>query len=199
MIAERILLMLRTHSGTWHFHPELAVNSLRAIEIPLDLHDTWNRMVDEIDEEMEVDDELVNGEPAHPLARLRPDCWAISWSRRQVLLLELTRAHDFRLDWASTTDAFKVQRYARLQSRMQNLLPTGWTVETVPLTVGIRGSLHEPTWRGILNRFGISPPEIQDQFLQDLTRQVLEELDRMFGVRSEALRQQPASSDDRRS
>ena len=50
------------------------------------------------------------------------------------------------MDWASTTDAFKVQQYARLQTRMQDLLPQRWVVETVPLTVVIRGVLHEPTW-----------------------------------------------------
>ena len=71
---------------------------------------------------------------------------------------------------------------------MLNLLPRGWTVETVPLTVGIRGSIHEPSWLKILDRFGICMRADQEQILQDLTRQALEELDRMYGVRSEALR-----------
>ena len=47
-------------------------------------------------------------------------------------------------DWVSTTDTFKVQRYARLQTLMQALLPWGWVVETVPLTIGVRGSIHDP-------------------------------------------------------
>jgi hypothetical protein len=75
---------------------------------------------------------------------------------------------------------------------MLNLLPQGWKVETVPLTVGIRGSIHEPSWLRILDRFGISARKDQEQFLLELTRQVLEELDRMYGVRSEALRKLPA-------
>ena len=198
-IAGRILDMLKTHSvDRWQFHPELAVSSLRAIDVPLDLLDPWNRMVDELDE-MDIDDDPTGDENSQVLTRLRPDVWAISWSQRQVLLLELTRAHDWRQDWASTTDTFKLQRYALLRQRMQDLLPRGWVVETVPLTVGIRGSLHEPTWRGILGRFGIAAQITQKHFLRNLTRQALEELDNMYGVRSEALRRLQTGPDAQRS
>ena len=82
---------------------------------------------------------------------------------------------------------------------MQDLLPRGWVVETVPLTVGIRGSLHEPTWRGILGRFGIAAQITQKHFLRNLTRQALEELDNMYGVRSEALRRLQTGPDAQRS
>ena len=71
---------------------------------------------------------------------------------------------------------------------MQDALPSGWTVETVPLTLGIRGSMHVPTWLKILDRLGICTKVSKDDFLPALTRQVLEELDKMYGVRSEALR-----------
>jgi hypothetical protein len=95
--------------------------------------------------------------------------------------------------------AFKVQRYARLQTRMQALLPWEWVVETVPLTIGVRGSIHEPTWRRILDRFGIETRATQERFFYDLTRQALEELDRMYGVRSEALSQLHSGPDALRS
>ena len=81
---------------------------------------------------------------------------------------------------------------------MQDLLPRGWVVETVPLTVEIRGPLPEQAWRATLDRFGITARSTQGHFLRDLTRQALEELDRMYGVRSEALRQQHAGPDARR-
>ena len=193
-IAALIIQALQAHNvARWQFHPELAVSSLRALDVPIDMHDSWNGMVDELDE-METDDDDQPG----VLTRLRPDAWAVSWGKRQVLLLELTRAHDWRQDWASVTDTFKVQRYAQLQTRMQALLPRGWMVETVPLTIGVRGSLHEPTWRRILDRFGIETRATQELFFHDLTRQALEELDRMYGVRSEALRRQHAGPDARR-
>jgi hypothetical protein len=144
--------------------------------------DPWNRMVDELDEldEMEMNDEDLTGvEHVQTLSGLRPDAFAVSWCQRQVLLLALTRAHDWRQDWASTTDTFKVQRYARLQRRMQDLLPRGWVVETEPLTIWIPGSFHGPTWRRILERFGVNSQTTQDRFFQDPTREALEELDRM--------------------
>jgi len=72
-------------------------------------------------------------------------------------------------------------------------------VETVPLTIGVRGSIQKPTWRRILDRFGIETRDTQERFFHDLTRQALEELDRMYGVRSEALRQLHAGPDARRS
>ena len=118
-----------------------------------------------------------------------------------MLLLELTRAHDWKQDWANTTNVGKApgRRYARLQEQMENLLPAGWVVETVPLTIGIRGSLTVPTWSKILGRFGITDRITQDHFLRDLTRQALEELDRMYEIRSEALRQLHTGQDARRS
>ena len=61
-----------------------------------------------------------------------------------MLLLELTCAHDWRQDWASTTDAFRVQRYPRLQTLMQALLRPRWVVETVPLTVGLEARSTSP-------------------------------------------------------
>lgn len=191
-IAEMIFSALQAHSASrWQLHRETAVSSLCAIQVSLDLYDMWNRMIDDLEEPESDPDGSEEGIP-QDLSRLRPDGWAISWGRRQVLLLELTRAHDWRQDWFETTDAAKTQRYKRLQERMLNLLPRGWTVETVPLTVGIRGSIHEPSWLKILDRFGICMRADQEQILQDLTRQALEELDRMFGVRSEALRKLPA-------
>jgi len=82
---------------------------------------------------------------------------------------------------------------------MQGLLPGGWVVETVPLTIGIRGSICKPTWVRILDRLGINTISTQEHFLRDLTRQALEELDRMYGVRGEALRRLNEGPDARRS
>ena len=114
-------------------------------------------MVDAL-EELGPDADRSGAERPQVLERLRPDAYAISWSKQQVLLLELTRAHDWKQDWANTTNVGKApgRRYARLQEQMENLLPAGWVVETVPLTIGIRGSLHVPTWSRILDRLGIT-------------------------------------------
>lgn len=191
-IAALIFDTLCRHSvGRWQFLVETQVSSLRAAEVPLDMYDPWNRMLDEL-EESELGSEVLGSRQV--LARLRPDAWAISWSRRQIVLLELTRAHDWSPDWFQTTDLSKTQRYEPLREKMQGLLPMGWTVETAPLTVGIRGSLYEPAWIRLLDRFGVSTRDAQVRFLQGLILQVLEELDKLYGVRSQALRQAPHAS-----
>ena len=42
--------------GRWQFLVETPVSSLRAAEVPLDMYDTWNRMIDELEEsELEAD------------------------------------------------------------------------------------------------------------------------------------------------
>ena len=110
-------------------------------------------------------------------------------SSRQILLLELTRSHDWHQEWSRATDESKIGRYACLREKMQGLLPTGWRVETVPLTVGTRGSLQVSIWVRLLEKIGISARATQVRFLQDLTWQMLEELDKLYGVRSAALQQ----------
>lgn len=93
-IATRIILISNAPHTSYRqveFHPELTASSLRAIDVPLDQHRAWNRMVDDELDEMKTDDDLADVENLQALARLRPDAWVISWSKRQVLLLELTR------------------------------------------------------------------------------------------------------------
>ena len=117
---------------------------------------TWNRMIDELElEESELEADVLGRRP-----RLGPDAWAISWSSRQILMLDLTRAHDWHQEWSIATHESRIGRYTRLREEMQGLLPTGWRVETIPLTVGIRGSLQVSTWVRLLYRFGVAlgPP-----------------------------------------
>ena len=102
---------------------ETPVSSLRAIDVPLDMYAIWNRMIDDL-EEIESDADMTETNSQQVLARLRPDAWAVSWGKRQVLLLELTRAHDWRQDWFTTTDELKKQRYRQLRVRMQEAMPS---------------------------------------------------------------------------
>ena len=78
-----IFTALQAHStGRWQLHRESTVSSLRAIQVPLDLLDTWNNMVDAL-EEPDYDTDAIMIEHDHPegLSRLRPDAIAISWSK----------------------------------------------------------------------------------------------------------------------
>ena len=81
------------------------------------------------------------------------------------------------------------RRHGSAAAFMQKHL-TGWAVATIPLTVGIRGSMQVSSWTQTLDQLGVRAGAGQERFLHCLTRQVLEELDRVYGVRSEALRTQ---------
>ena len=84
-LAAMIFTAFQAHStGRWQLHrdSESTVSSLRAIQVPLDLLDTWNNMVDAL-EEPDYDTDAIMIEHDHPegLSRLRPDAIAISWSK----------------------------------------------------------------------------------------------------------------------
>ena len=68
------------------------------------MYDIWNRMIDEL-EESELEADGLGRQQVLQVACLRPDAWAISWSSRQTLLLELTSAHDWHhwQEWSRAT------------------------------------------------------------------------------------------------
>jgi hypothetical protein len=49
-------------------------SDLRAIAVPLDLHVSWNSMMDELNEK-DIDDDLTGEENLQALALLRPNVW----------------------------------------------------------------------------------------------------------------------------
>ena len=184
-IAKVIFDTFHEHGrGGWHIHVEIPVYGLRAIDTPEHLKHEWHRMVDKIEgigaeaeaEEGSVLEEQDFAGNQQVLERLRPDAWAISWGRRQVLMLELTWAHDGNPDWVHNVEESKCRRYRRLQEEMMRSLP-GWVVETVPLTVGTRGSIPVSAWLMNLTRLGVSTHTTQARFLQELTQQALDQLD----------------------
>ena len=50
-LAAMIFRAFQAHSvSRWQFHIETAVSNLRAIPVPLDLYDLWNRVIDDLEE-----------------------------------------------------------------------------------------------------------------------------------------------------
>ena len=132
-LAAMILLAFQAHGeGLWQFHIEVAVSSLRAIPVPLDLYEVLNRLIDDLEE---PDSITARPQEEHPqdLSRLRLDARAISWVNQQVLLLELNRAYDWRQDWYETTNAFKIQKISKAAG-----------ADADPATTGVGGRSHSP-------------------------------------------------------
>ena len=50
LAAMRFRAFQAPSEGRWQFHIEVAVSSLRATPVPLDLYDVWNRLIDDLEE-----------------------------------------------------------------------------------------------------------------------------------------------------
>ena len=113
----------QAHSvGRWQFHIKVAVSSLRTIPVQLDLYDTWNRLIYDLHKPYSDSDRLEEEQQQEVPGTLATSAGGLG-RNLQVLLLELTRAHNWGQDWYETTGTFKIQKYKRLQEQMLNLLP----------------------------------------------------------------------------
>ena len=119
--------------------------------------------------------------------RQRPDAIALNHARRQVLILELTRAYDLAVDWQEITDARKMERYNHLRNRMAALLPRTWQVQIITLTIGVRGSFQESAWQSNLTTLGITGSRAAE-LLRDLVHIAWIEADGLCATRQAALR-----------
>ena len=171
----------------WRIFPETQVDALRGIDVPSDIFDDWHRMCDGLEEDLgalEVEGE----DSALPvLGKKRPDAVALNHARRQVLILEFTRAYDLAADWQERTDERKRERYTPLRNRLAQLLPKTWQVEIMALTVGVRGSYQETVWQFHLTQLGITGNRAKE-LMRDLAHTTLMEADGMCATRQVALR-----------
>ena len=138
-------------SQQWAIHCEMSIASLLGMEAPLDCRDEWQRAMDDMSD-LDLD---ADGDPALAAGLLRPDRLAVNWGRKTVLILEFTRAFDSRVDWHILVDQHKTERYTSLRNRLQACLGSGWSVEIMPFSLGIRGSYAERQWSAALSRFGL--------------------------------------------
>ena len=99
--------------------------------------------------------------------------------------------NDYRLEalvLRDTTEEYKSERDSPLRDKMAASLPRGWTVETMCLTIGIRGSYAESQWSASLMALGISPAGVSS-LMATLVSVCLTELNGLYSVRSTALLQ----------
>jgi hypothetical protein len=177
---------------SWQVYRELTVEDLMVVQAPLDLRDEWMRMCDEVTNEdiggLEEDEEgETNGlSGAGSVRRKRPDAIAVNWGRRQLVILEFTRAYDSRAEWAEVTDEGKRRKYRSLQNKLKSNLPEQWQVETIAFSVGVRGSVDEVRWLQDLSRFGLRGKDATN-LLGTLVVQALIECDEILATRQAAL------------
>ena len=123
------------------------------------------------------------------LERLRPDAVAIRWDRRQMILLEVTRAYDAYIGFGARADRNKILKYQPVVDRFNEVgRASGWTASVLPFTVGLRGSVDETTWAARLHSLDISPEEVP-LVLRAVVSAALSALDVVYDARSSSLKE----------
>ena len=126
----------------------------------------------------------------------RPDGIALLRSEKRVVLLEFTRAMDTDEDFQSITEKRKTARYALhcefIASLLNSSLPNvhdeeendlkgkAWSVTQINFTVGVRGSLHEQSFKVALTSLGVTDKRAQETIRKATVRRTLEVHDLML-------------------
>lgn len=168
-------------------HREITVDGLRGIPAPIDRLDDWQRCMDcLIDNDLELHAEAEDPSHQGGLRRKRPDAVAIHWGQATAYILEFTRPSDSRIDWHTSNDLYKRERYTPLMTKMRSHLTQEWTVEILCFTLGVRGSYHEEEWTRNLTSLGY-PADDVPLLMTELVSAALTQLNELYKCRSSAL------------
>jgi len=126
----------------------------------------------------------------------RPDGIALMWSKKKVVLLEFTRAMDTNEDFQSTTEKRKTARYAlhcefiasvlnsnsslKSDERGSEAADAAWSATQINFTVGVRGALHEKSFKAALDALGVTSKRSQEIIRKATVRRTLEVHDLML-------------------
>ena len=123
------------------------------------------------------------------LERLRPDAVAIRWDRKQLFLLEVTRAYDAYVGFGDRADRNKTCKYQPVVDRFNEVgHASGWSASVLPFTVGLRGSVDESAWAARLHSLDIRPVEVP-LVLRAVVGAALAALDVVYDARSSILKE----------
>jgi ribonuclease HI len=73
------------------------------------------------------------------LDRWQPDFTLISWKRKRIAVLELTRPSDMLNVQLDEAYRRKKRKYGPIKSALHHYIRGGWTIEILPWVIGIRG------------------------------------------------------------
>ena len=135
--------------------PETQVDAIRELAPP-HLASSWDRIWAEFFFEASRCPETSN------LARLRPDAVVIRWNKRCLYLLEVTRPYDSRLDFADRPVLRdKLAKYQVVADLLRKVAPR-WSVQVLPFTIGVRGTLDVSSGLNISRTWGWLPAKYRE-------------------------------------
>ena len=116
------------------------------------------------------------------IGRCRPDALAVGTNSRHLMLLEFTRGADYDDYFMERIELFKTARYARIQEKLQNLLPS-WNLEIMCFTVGIRGSIPKSRFTANFAQLGVVETH-HEKIMKAIANETFQGMHRILDVRS---------------
>ena len=77
------------------------------------------------------------------VGRLQPDLIALSWSRRRIAIIDISRPSDTYVEQLQSSHDRKKSCYQPLLHALQEYVDEGWQVAILPWVVGVRGLVKE--------------------------------------------------------
>ena len=89
------------------------------------------------------------------VASHRPDGVFVDCNHRDLLILEFTRPMDSDLQSLRRADSQKEEKCGMLKSKLEQILPLGWTVKIVTFSVGARDTIDQERWKQAFTTEGV--------------------------------------------
>ena len=77
------------------------------------------------------------------VGRLQPDLIALSWSRRRIAIIDISRPSDTYVEQLQSSHDRKISCYQPLLHALQDYVDEGWQVAILPWVVGVLGLVKE--------------------------------------------------------
>ena len=121
----------------------------------------------------------------------------ICWNKCCLYLLAVTRPYDSHLDFGDRPVLRdKLAKYQVVADLLRKVAPR-WSVQVLPLTIGVRGTLDVKLLSEHLTTLGLAPSEIP-RVLRKVITTTLSVLDVVYDARTYALRSSAIQHDPNR-
>jgi hypothetical protein len=96
------------------------------------------------------------------LSRWQPDFILVSWKRKRIAVVDLTRPSDMLSAQLEEAYRSKKRKYGPVRSALHHYIREGWTIEILPWVIGIRGLTDTASLQQALSFLDISQQKWRD-------------------------------------
>ena len=124
------------------------------------------------------------------LSRWQPDFILVSWKRKRIAVVDLTRPSDMLSAQLEEAYRSKKRKYGPVRSALHHYIREGWTIEILPWVIGIRGLTDTASLQQALSFLDISQQKWRD-IIEDSVLASVRALAYMHKVRYSSNNRQP--------